>query len=94
MSSKCTMSYNPSWPSCLTVHSFSQVRLIKNEMSIDNAIQVAIQFEQKTFQDSPDRVCNTVLRPSSFDIANRLERINTTKSADPRWRISPKLEIS
>lgn len=58
------MSHNSATPSCLTVHSFSQVRLIKLDMSIDDAIQVAIQFEQKTFQDSPDRVCYIVLRPS------------------------------
>ena len=39
----------------LTSDSFTQVRQVKYDMTPDNAIQVAVHFEQKTFHDSADK---------------------------------------
>ncbi|KAL8784085.1 MAG: hypothetical protein Q9195_009194 [Heterodermia aff. obscurata] len=65
------------WQTTLpTQQRVANIRLIKNDMTVDKAIQVASSFEQKTFQESPDKTrYDQTCRSKMEDIARTREQL-------------------
>lgn len=76
-------------------HRVSSLRLIKPDMDIHQSINVAITFEQKTFEESPSHVSAMSLssKPSSRGYTD-LQRLVMSKHVAKSWEISPKHEQS
>ncbi len=56
LSTSCTFYRDAIDSLVLMAHRVTSLRLIKPQMDIDEAVRVALGFEQRTLFDSPDKV--------------------------------------